>query len=436
MTDLSPLAERLARMIRIPTVVGRGDGPFDDFATLLEELYPLTHAALERRKITDRGLLFRWPGKTNADPIVLMAHYDVVPAHPDEWGEDPYAGHIEHGYVHGRGALDDKGPLLVVLEAVESLLDQGFSPARDVYLSFGGNEERYGDAARKIVETLKQRGVQPWLVLDEGGAVIEAPLPFTTGTAAMIGTGEKGFVTLRLDATSDPGHASSPHGRNAIDRLARATTRLRPGAFRPRAPEAITHMLGTLADSAHGPARILYRVLSKSRFLAGRVFAALGGEPAALVRTTIAATMQTGGSAPNVLPADASVRFNLRIIPGETVDSVVRRVSRKIRDPHVRISVEEGSDPTPLSPADGPQFAAIAAAVHEAYPEAVPTPYLMMQASDARHFHAISDHVYRFAPIEMSAEQRASIHGVGERVAVSSLERGRDFHMALITSLR
>ena len=422
-------------MIRIPTVVGRGDGPFDEFVALLEELYPRVHTVLERERITDRGLLFRWRGAREGEPLVLMAHYDVVPANPDEWGEDPFGGRIADGCVHGRGALDDKGALLVILEAVESLLEHGFSPARDVYLSFGGNEESYGAAAETIAATLKQRAVRPWLVLDEGGAIVDAPLPFTTGRAAMIGTGEKGLVTLRLDATSDPGHASAPRGIGAIDRLARATARLTPATFRPHAPDAITRMLGVLADSARGPARILYRILSKSGFLAGRVFAALGGEPAALVRTTIAATMQTGGSAPNVLPADASVRFNLRIIPGETVQSVTRRVRKRIRDASVTVSVEEGSDPTSLSPVDCPQFDAIAAAVRATYPDAVPTPYLMMQASDARRFHAISDHVYRFVPLEMSAEQRASIHGVGERVSIGSLDKGRDFHIALIRSL-
>lgn len=422
-------------MIRIPTVADRGPEAFEQFVVLLEELYPKVHASLERERITERGLLFRWRGAAEKDPVVLMAHYDVVPANADEWDEDPFGGRIDHGWVHGRGALDDKGPLIVILEAVEALLAEGFTPARDVYLSFGGNEETYGDAARTIAENLDNAGIRPWLVIDEGGAVVDAPLPFTRGRAAMIGVGEKGLVTLRVTASSDPGHASAPHGQSAIDRLARAVRRLSSRVFRPRAPLAITRMLQILADHAVGPARPLYGLLARSRILTGLVFAALGGEPAALVRTTIAATLQDGGSAANVLPATASVTFNLRLIPGETVESAARRVTRKVRDTDIRVIVEERSDPTPLSPAGGPAFDAIAAAVAATYPDATATPYLMMQASDARHFHAISPHVYRFAPIEMSAEQRASIHGIGERVEVSSLEKGRDFHVALIRGL-
>ena len=258
-----------------------------------------------------------------------------MPANADEWDEDPFGGRIDHGWVHGRGALDDKGPLIVILEAVEALLAEGFTPARDVYLSFGGDEETYGDAALAIAEHLDNAGIRPWLVIDEGGAVVDAPLPFTRGRAAMIGVGEKGLVTLRLTASSDPGHASAPHGQSAIDRLARAVRRLSSRVFRPRAPLAITRMLQILADRAVGPARPLYGLLARSRILTGLVFAALGGEPAALVRTTIAATLQDGGSAANVLPATASVTFNLRLIPGETVESAARRVARKIRDPDI-----------------------------------------------------------------------------------------------------
>ncbi|WP_221584305.1 M20/M25/M40 family metallo-hydrolase [Microbacterium sp. G2-8] len=437
--DVPPIAGRLAKMVRLQTVSAevdvRGSEPFEQFVELLAELYPLVHEHLHRERITDLGVLFRWRGTGDGDPVVLMAHYDVVPASADAWSEDPFAGVVRDGWVHGRGTLDDKGPLLVILEAVEALLSAGFAPARDVYLSFGGDEEVYGAAARSIAGALDARGIRPWLVMDEGGAVVDAPLPFISGRAAMIGVGEKGVVTLRIEAQTDAGHASAPSGKSAIDRIARAVSRLDARTFVPRAPATITRMLAAFAAVAAGPARTLLRVLSRSRLLTGWVLSAMGGEPAALVRTTIAATMQSGGSAANVLPSAASATLNLRLIPGDTVDSVVRRVKRRIADRRVIVTVLEGSDPTPLSPADGSAFAAIADAVHTVYPDALAAPYLMMQASDARHFHAISPHVFRFAPLEMSATQRASIHGADERVEIASLERGRDIHIALLRSL-
>ncbi|WP_203138192.1 M20/M25/M40 family metallo-hydrolase [Microbacterium sp. JZ31] len=432
--------ERLARMIRIPTVSAefatRGQAPFEEFVALLAELYPQVHAAFELERITDLGLLYRWRGTSEDAPVVLMAHYDVVPADAlDGWTHRPFDGVIDDGWVHGRGALDDKGPLLVILEAVEDLLTAGFTPARDVYLSFGGNEETFGEAAKAIAQTLRERGIVPWLVIDEGGAVVDAPLPFVTGRAAMIGVSEKGVATFRIEARGDGGHASAPHGPTAVGRIARALDRLGPRTFRARMPRTIARMLRSLADRATGAPGLLLRTLAALRPVTAQAFALLGGEPAALVRTTIAATMAEGGSAANVLPSRASATLNVRILPGETVSGSLRRIRRRIRDPRVSVEVLEGSDPSPESPVDGPAFAAVAAAARVAYPDAVPAPYIMMQASDARHFHRFSPAVYRFAPLAMSAAQRAAIHGVDERVDVDSLARGRDFHVALLTNL-
>ncbi|MFT4221175.1 MAG: M20/M25/M40 family metallo-hydrolase, partial [Microbacterium sp.] len=222
------MAERLSRMVQLPTVSAeleqRGMEPFDRFTALLAELYPLVHDRLELERHTDLGLLFRWRGRREAadGPLVLMAHYDVVPVdETDAWSHPPFDGHIADGWVHGRGTLDDKGPLLVVLEAVENLLAAGFTPARDVYVSLGGNEEVFGAAAREIAGSLRDRGIVPWLVLDEGGAVVDAPLPFVEGQAAMVGVAEKGIVTLRLSARGEGGHAAAPPRVTAVRRVAR-----------------------------------------------------------------------------------------------------------------------------------------------------------------------------------------------------------------------
>lgn len=434
------IAERLSQMIQLPTVSAeldeRGAGPFEDFVELIAELYPLVHEKLTRERHTGFGLLFHWKGAESADPLVLMAHYDVVPVdESDDWTHPPFAGVIADGAVHGRGALDDKGPLIVVLEAVENLLASGFTPARDVYLSFGGNEETYGGAAEEIARVFRERGISPWLVLDEGGAVVDAPLPFVPGRAAMIGVGEKGVMTVQLSARGDGGHASAPPALTAVRRIARAVGRLGPRTFRPRASKAVGRMLSQLAAQTPGPARHLLRVLGAAPLLTGQVFAVLGGEPAALVRTTVAPTMQSGGTAANVLPSAASATVNLRIAIGETTQQAVFRVRRRIRDPHVQVTVVEASEPSPESPTDNAQFALLAEALAASHPGVAPVPYVMMAATDSRHFHRFAPAVYRFAPLDMSNAQRASIHGVDESVEISALERGELFHRTLIAAL-
>ena len=430
-------------MIQLPTVSAemdeRGHQPFAAFEQLLAEQYPLTHEHLTLEKHTDLGLLFHWTGRAAASdgPVVLMAHYDVVPVdESDDWTHPPFAGVIADGSVFGRGTLDDKGPLIVILEAVENLLADGFTPARDVYLSFGGNEETFGDAAQAIARSFRDRGITPWLVVDEGGAVVDSPLSFVPGRAAMIGVGEKGVLTVRLSARGEGGHASAPPSLTAVRRIARAVDRLGPGTFRPRTPKAISRMLSQFSAQTPGPAGILLRVLAAVPPVTARVFAALGGEPAALVRTTVAATVQSGGTAANVLPSQASADINLRIALGETVAGTVRRLRRRIRDPRVRIEVLEGSEPSPESATDGAPFALLDEALAVSHPGIPAVPYVMMAATDSRHFHRFSPAVYRFAPLEMSNAQRAAIHGVDESVEIAALERGERFHRALLERIQ
>lgn len=428
-------------MIQIRTVSAElgesGLEPFERFIALLEELYPLLHERLSRERITDLGVLLRWAGTdSSADPVVLMAHFDVVPAdEADGWRVPPFAGLIEDGFVHGRGALDDKGPLLVVLEAVENLLGAGFTPARDVYVSLGGNEESFGEAARAIAQRFQDRGITPWLVLDEGGAVVAAPLPFVRGEAAMIGVGEKGATTVRLSARGLGGHASAPPSLTSVGRVARAVARLTPSTFAAHTPAAVSAMLLRFSTRAGGPARLLYRALAASPWLTAQLFTRLGGEPAALVRTTVAPTMLSGGTAQNVLPSQAAATVNLRIALGETVAGTVRRLRRRIADRQVQLEVIEAGEPSPESSSENEQFALIAAALEASHPAAMPVPYVMMAATDSRHFHTFAPACYRFAPLAMPGELRATIHGVDERVEISELVRGELFHRALIQSI-
>lgn len=435
------IADRLSRMIQLPTVSAelaqRGHEPFAAFEALLAELYPLVHEHLSQEKHTDYGLLFHWKGRDSvADPVVLMAHYDVVPVdESDAWTYPPFEGRIANGRVHGRGALDDKGPLIVVIEAVENLLARGFTPARDVYLSFGGNEESFGTAALAISDAFRERGITPWLVLDEGGAVVDSPLPFVPGGAAMIGVGEKGIVTLRLSARGEGGHASTPPTLTAVRRIARAVDRLDPSMFRARTPKAISRMLAQFASRTPGVAGFGLKILSRMPALTAAVFSRLSGEPAALVRTTVAATMQSGGTAVNVIPSQASAVINLRLALGDTVDGTVLRVRHRIHDPLVGIEVVDGSGPSPESPTDGAPWELLEQGLSVSHPGIPATPYVMMAATDSRHFHRFSPAVYRFAPLEMTGAQRVAIHGVDEYVEIDALQQGERFHRALLERL-
>lgn len=438
----TPAVERFRELLRIPTV-SRADpaqvdtAAFELFRETLARSYPRVHAGLERDVVADHAMLFRWRGAATEDPLVLMAHYDVVPVVPEEWLHPPFdavlTGEGEHATIHARGAIDDKGALVAIVEAVESLLAEGFVPARDVYLAFGHDEEVAGTGAPAIVELLRSRGVRPVLVLDEGGAVVEGAVPGIGAETAMIGVAERGVATLRLTAREAGGHASTPPSRPATARLARAVDRLQRHPFPVRLTPAVRAMFRTLAPHAREPFRTLFRHILTTGPLLARALPRFGPETNALVRTTAVVTELHGSDGENVLATTARASVNVRLLTGDTVSDAAERVRAVIGDPGIEVEVHHGSDPSTVSPWRGEPWRRVARAVASALGEAVvATPYLQLGASDSRWFTAISGNVYRFAPFRLTASEREALHAHDERIRVEVWLRGIGFYRDLL----
>ncbi|HET6826952.1 MAG TPA: M20/M25/M40 family metallo-hydrolase [Amnibacterium sp.] len=425
-------AEHLAALIAVPTISAAPD------ATVLEalhqrirDLYPLVAGRLEWETVDGGALLLTWRGGPAA-PIVLMAHLDVVPVTGQRWSADPFEGRIEDAAVVGRGALDDKGALVAILEAVESLLAEDVVPPGDVHLCFGHDEEVAGSGARTIAALLRDRGVRPGLVIDEGGAVVEGMLPGVQGPLAVVGLAEKGVATVRLTARAAGGHASVPPRRSAPGRLAAALVRLERHPQPARTSPVVARMVAALGPRLHPAVRALVTA-SAARPLLGPALGRIGGTAGALVRTTVAVTRVSAGTADNVLAAEAGALVNVRVAPGDRLAQVVERIRRTVKDPDVEVALVDGHEASPVSRADGAAWERMRAAIGVAYPAALVVPYVMVQASDARWFAADCDAVYRFLPFAISAGQLAATHGPDESIDVAALEAGVTFFRALIT---
>ncbi len=439
--------ERFRALLRIPTMsrnaVEETDrAAFDEFADTLQRLYPLVHAALEREQHGESGhaLLYRWRGRdADAEPAVLLAHYDVVPATPDGWEHPPFGAELtgrgDERLLWSRGTLDDKGAVAAILEAVEALLADGFTPEHDVYLSFGHDEETVGSGAQAIVASLRDRCVRPAIVVDEGGAVIEKVFPGVHKPIAVVGVSEKGITTVRLTVEQPGGHASTPPRMTATVRLARAITRLNAHPFPARLTETNLQMVETLGAHASGPLRFVFTRARRLQPLLRAVFARLGDETRAVVRTTTAVTQLRGSLAANALPEKAEAVVNVRIAVGSSVTETLDHLRNAVHDPHVRIEAVDANEPSPVSPTAGPQWERLATAIGAVHRDAVVTPYIMLGASDSRHFTTISDAVYRFTPFEMSSEERGTLHARNERIRVATWLRGIRFYEALLRSL-
>nr|WP_275585887.1 M20/M25/M40 family metallo-hydrolase [Geodermatophilus sabuli] len=380
-------------------------------------------------------MLYRWPSGTDAPPLVLMAHYDVVPVAGQDWSRDPFFGLVEDGVVHGRGAIDDKGALVAILEAVESLVAAGSTPARDVYLSFGNDEEVAGVGAQLAVEALTARGVRPWAVLDEGGAVVTGVFPGVPGPTAVVGLAEKGRLDVELVTTDAGGHASAPVRGGAPARLARAILRIEDAPFPARLHDVVLGMVDALGRHALTGYRALFAHAAYLRPGLALVLSRASREANALVRTTVAITELEGSKARNVLATRARAHADIRIALGETVQSTVDRLRRVIDDPTVELTVVSGNDPSPVSRADNEAFALVGAAIRSVYPDAAVAPYVMVQASDARHFSQVCDSVYRFMPFDVTRDELAALHAADERITVAALHRGAGFYRHLLRHL-
>ena len=428
-------AERLATALTFRTLSLPPPAPHDreEFHAMhlwMAETYPLVHQELEVETVAELSLLYTWRGvDPSLPPVVLMGHQDVVPVIPgteDRWTHPPFAGEIADGWIWGRGAMDDKATVVAILEAVESLLADGFRPRRTHYLAFGHDEEVGGaQGAQKIADLLESRRVGDFaLVLDEGGAITEGMLPGAAGPTAIIGAAEKGYVSLELIATAEGGHSSTPPSSTAIGILARAITRLEDNPFPLRIDGATRSMLEFIGPEMSLSRRALLANLWLTGPLVKRGMAE-STSGAASLRTTTAATMFDAGIKDNVLPIHARAIVNFRILPGETVESVTSRVREVVGDGRIAVDVAFGfgRDPSPVSDIEGKAFRMVGRTIREVLPgeELLITPYLVVGGTDAKYYGERSKNVFRFLPVFIRGTDMARIHGTDERLSVDSV---------------
>lgn len=446
--DTAAVAGSLAAALQARTVTGFLDpagsaAAFEALHTHLRSRYPLVHQQLTREVVGSHSLLYTWRGSdAQARPFALLAHQDVAPVAPGTeamWQQPPFSGHIEGGFVWGRGALDDKVNLVTQLEAVELLLKAGFQPRSTVYFVFGHDEESGGErGAAQVAALLQQRGVKLDFVLDEGSAVTEGILPGVVQPLALIALAEKGILSLKLTATAPPGHSATPPAaaHSAIGMLAAALARLdqrpMPGGIQGAAAE----MFAALAPELPFGQRLALSNLWLLRPLVERQLGQGGGATNAMLRTTTAMTIVSGGNKENVLPGRAEAVVNFRILPGDNVAGVLAHVSRAIDDPRIDVQpLGTAAEPSKLSSSGSAPFRQIERTVREVFPDSIVAPGLMLQASDARHFDAIAEHSYRFMPMRFRPADLARLHGTDERVAVEQLpDMVRFYHRLLSIS--
>ena len=447
--DEAGAAQRLAEAVRLRTISSLDDpglnaDQFKQLHALLQARFPKTHAALQREVVGDLSLLYTWRGsKPEAQPILLMAHQDVVPVAPGtegDWKAESFGGEVKDGFVWGRGAWDDKGNLMSQMEAVEMLVASGYQPERTVYLAFGADEEVGGHrGAEKIAALLKERKVRLDFVIDEGLLITEGIMPGLQSPTALIGVAEKGYLSVVLKTSATPGHSSMPppKGSSAIAMMSAALQRIDdkqlPGAIRGVAGE----MFATIAPEMSGFSRVALSNLWLFGPLVQKQLEA-SASTNAMLRTTTALTIAHAGNKENVLPGQAEATVNFRLLPGDTRDQVVERTRALVADATHNGKFElhalpGGAEASKVAPTDSAQYALINRTVREVFPGTLVAPGLMIGGSDSIHFGDISDHIFKFSPVRAGPQDLSRFHGTNERIAVSNLAELIRFYHRLLT---
>lgn len=430
-------AEKLSRMVQYETVsVPNTDQreKFLGFHRLLEELFPLVHQQLEKTEI-DGNLLYYWKGQSSDKPLVLMSHQDVVPVDGD-WLHGPFSGDIAEGKVWGRGTSDTKCSVMAFFQAVEELLRQGYVPPCDVYLSSSCTEEWAGDGCPKLVAELERRGVRPWLVCDEGGGIINEPIGGIPGNFAMVGVFEKGKADVTFTAASNGGHASAPKAHSPIARLAAFVHYVETHrVFKRKMPPEVAAMFATLAPYASFPLKLVFGNLWLFRPILLQVLPMISAQAGAMIRTTMAFTMQSGSDACNVMPARATVSANMRFIPHQGMEESLAIVKKLADKYQLGMEVHAANDYTPATDIHGEAFQTVQRVIAQTFPGCAGSPYVMTGATDARFYQKICPNVVRFAPVIYGPEQMKGMHGLNENIEYDCLPGAVDFYKNLIAAM-
>lgn len=380
----------------------------------------ISHTVLESEP--GRANLVAWlPGSGQEPPLMLLGHADVVGAQPDGWSRPPFSGEVADGRVWGRGAFDMKGQIAASLLIMQLLAAHRFRLNRDVLLVVTADEEAGSRLGAYWLWENHRSLVEAEFAFNEGGGQ-----RFMTpgGPVYTVQVAEKGSARMRVTARGQGGHASLPRSESAVFTLADALLRLR--AF---APESVLHpasrrMLGMLADLHPGPgAEAVTQLLeapSWDRANSLPIDSVLREFVVAGLHNTATPTLLSAGQRQNVVPVEASVVLDGRLLPGELPDRWAAEVQRAVGD---RVEVELLHGRVSHAVHDDPELLRVlgdTVAAHE--PGSRLLPYINPAATDARAFPETK--VIGFFPSASDADVMRLIHAPDEHARITDLMFG------------
>ena len=433
--------ERFQAIVRKKTISDKNGNidreVFDSFLPMLKEIYPEVFAVVESQLINEYGILIRWKGKNSAlAPVVLMAHYDVVSDKDQEWKHPAFEAEIHDGVIWGRGTIDNKCIFTGILEGMEKLILEGFTPDRDIYFAAGNNEEVAGDTMIKIAEWFTENNIKPWFVLDEGGAIM-TQLPMNIKNPfAMVAVSEKGWATVKVALKGETiAHAAKSTGKVPVPvKMLRAMAKLDNTPMKAQFTPPVEGMLKAFAPYADKPLNLVFDKVSVLKPVIKKVMEGIE-DAAAMIRTTINLICIDVPNKGN-LPAETAVAtYRLRIAPHDTLEEVVAHIQSVVGD-EFEVTVENSSLPAPISDHTTKSFEYIKTTIKKVFPDVGVAPFILNAGTDARHFRNVCKEVYRFGGFRIDDELFKSVHNANERLPVDVFLKSIDFYVEFMKNLK
>ena len=431
-------AEILSKLIKVETISSRTNkdiAKFLEFHNVLRETFPNFFNTVECENF-DGSLLLKWKGSDpSLKPVMLMNHHDVVEA-SGEWTYPAFSGEIADGKVWGRGTLDTKGGLAMMLQAAEELIKEGVTPKRDIYFVTTCTEEVGGEGGNTISLALKERNIDFYMVLDEGGMILYDPIGGADGTFAMIGVGEKGYMDLKFIAKSNGGHASAPGKNTPLVRLGKFMAEAEKAeCFDVEMSDTVKEMLSRFSPTMSGVMKTACSNVNAFKPVLKKVMPMISPAGAALLRTTLAFTMAKGSDGTNVIPQEAWVVGNMRFSHHQGKKSSVDAITALAKKYDIETIITDDGIESGITDFKGEAFRFIEKAVNNVFPEYKPVPYIMNAATDSRYFCRVCDNCLRFVPFKIDNKQMGSVHGIDENVDISTLAPAVDFYKYVISEV-
>lgn len=436
--------KKLSRLINCKTVWtkdGENCAEFDKFYAELNELFPSLVSSAEKLVFGGGCFFYVIKGKNARKNLLLMSHHDVVDG-GEGWDTEPFIATEKDGFLYGRGTIDTKTPLFAELQAAAELLSEGFSFENfNLYIGSSNNEETCGDGMVLAAEYFKEKGIRFDLVLDEGGAVTEGQIPGVKAKSAMVAVHEKSRHVYRCEARIK----SSGHGGfggstdSAVERLSKFIAEVSDKKADIFKPKFYPEVEQTFYRNAPYMPFFLRLLFGHMRIFAPVIKKVMAGIPAAsaMLSTGVSFTTLKAGSETDVQvkAKSAETTMFLRCVREDVLNKELETVKKIALKHGVEIELVERDYCKP-SDYKGAGFKVVERVLNENYPDVIVAPFLLTAGTDARRFSDVADCILRFAPIDLSKKQFASVHAANENIEIKNVGECVSFYKTLIERFR